>query len=79
MKLKEQYINAKIFIPNIRQTMVGKFIPEKLYPMLYKKYPDFFELEPVKTTKKNALPINDPVITTDNNTTEDNNSDSIVL
>lgn len=79
MKLKQEYANKMIFIPTIRQTMVGKFIPEKLYPMLYKKYPEFFEIEPVKTKKTNVIPINDPIITTDNNTTDDNNSDEFVL
>lgn len=80
MKLKQEYANKMIFIPNIRKTMVGKFIPEGLYPVLYKKYPEFFEVETItKPKKQNALPINDPIITTDNNTTGDNNGDEFVL
>lgn len=79
MKLKQEYANKMIVIPKIRKTMVGKFIPVNLYPMLYNKYPEFFEIEPVKTKKTNVIPINDSVITTDNNTTDDNNSDEFIL
>ena len=80
MKLKQEYANKMIFIPNIRKTMVGKFIPEGLYPVLYKKYPEFFEVETKnKNKKQDVVSLDHPIITTDNNTTGDNNGDEFVL
>ena len=61
MKLKEQYLNALIYLPIERRDILGKFIDPRLYPYLASKYPDFFEVEEVQTKKstKNDIRIND--------------------
>lgn len=80
MKLKSEYINKAIFIPQLRKTLVGKFIPESYYPLLSKKYPQFFELEvKTKTIKQNDILIDDTIITSSDNTTNDNSSDEFIL
>ena len=77
MKLKSEYINKMIFIPQLRKTLVGKFIPESYYPLLFTKYPEFFEIE--KTIKQNDILIDDTIITSSDNTTNDNSSDEFIL
>jgi hypothetical protein len=61
MKLKEQYLNALIYLPIERRDILGKFIDPRLYPYLASKYPDFFEVEEVQIKKstKNDIRIND--------------------
>lgn len=44
LKLKEAYTEANIYISFERRNCLGKFIPESLYPHLYNKYPELFEV-----------------------------------
>lgn len=72
LKLKEDYIDAEIWVSFDNKNIVGKFIEEGLYPHLYKVYPHIFDVieEEVKTkkTKINDLSINDT--TTEGNSPE---------
>ena len=55
LKLKDEFINSPIYNPFENRTVIGKFIDERLYPHLYKKFPDLFEFDmevSTKTTKK---------------------------
>lgn len=76
MKLKEEYINQVIYNPFEKRNQVGKFIDESLYPFLAKKYPELFEVEQVQTkksSKDNAVRINDTKFTLDNNDSSEQN------
>ncbi len=71
MKLKEQYLDALIYIPIEWRDTLGRFIDPRLYPYLSKKFPELFELEPPKKTTKNDIRFNDTKLNTnDNDTTE---------
>ena len=71
LKLKGNYADTVIFIPQENQNILGKFIDVRLYPHLYKLYPDLFEVvEPVKEIKKTKL----DDISVDNTTKEDSSS-----
>jgi hypothetical protein len=61
LKLKAGYEEMTIYIPQEHQNIVGKFIDSRLYPHLYKLYPDLFEeiVETKKTNKVNDILIND--------------------
>lgn len=65
MRLKAEYLNMGIWLPQINQIVEGRFIPSDLVPYLSKKYPEFFEeeVQDTKITKKSkdALPITDPI------------------
>lgn len=52
IKLKKHLQNELLWIPQTKQAVIGKFVPENLYPILQKKYPDWFDVE---------LEIHDPV------------------
>jgi len=69
LRLKAGYEEMSIYIPQQHQNVVGKFIDSRLYPHLYKLYPDLFEeiVEIKKTKKVNDISIND-------NTNESNTS-----
>lgn len=69
LKLKAGYEEMSIYIPQDNSNVVGKFIDVRLYPHLYKLYPDLFEeiVETKKTKKVNDILIND-------NTNESNTS-----
>ncbi|CAB4154078.1 hypothetical protein UFOVP630_10 [uncultured Caudovirales phage] len=69
LRLKAGYEEMSIYIPQQHQNVVGKFIDSRLYPHLYKLYPDLFEeiVEIKKTKKVNDILIND-------NTNESNTS-----
>lgn len=51
MRLKKEYLDVEIYIPFIKQTMTGRFIPEGLHPHMAKKFPEFYEKE-TETPKK---------------------------
>jgi len=44
IKLKEEFINTLIYVPFENRDILGKFIDTGLYPYMYKKYPEFFDL-----------------------------------
>ena len=69
LRLKAGYEEMAIYIPQEHANVVGKFIDSRLYPHLYKLYPDLFEeiVEIKKTKKVNDISIND-------NTNESNTS-----
>jgi len=50
-KLKENLQDVYLFIPQINGNIIGKFIPEEMFPYLYRKYPEFFEIEEPKLIK----------------------------
>lgn len=43
MKLKEQFLNSKIYVPVLNNFVIGKFIPEKVLEKMSEKYPELFE------------------------------------
>lgn len=48
IKLKEGLENSIIYVGIINQNILGKFIDPDLYPIMYKKTPDIFDIiEPV--------------------------------
>lgn len=70
LKLKADYEEALIYVPQLNSNILGKFIDSNLYSFLYKKYPDLFEVQEAvvkKTIKTNDIPFN-------NNTEESNSS-----
>jgi hypothetical protein len=44
IKLKEHLMNEMVWLPQTRQTIIGKFIPLNMFPVLYKKYPQWFDV-----------------------------------
>lgn len=48
IKLKEDFINQMIYIPLENKATLGKFIDVELYPWLYKRYPELFDVIPDK-------------------------------
>jgi len=79
IKLKDEYINKLIYIPFENRDVIGKFIDERLYPHMFNKYPQFFELicEKCDNTKckcKKTKEVNDISI---NNTKPISGSDAI--
>ncbi len=59
LKLKQGLEDCQIYVPFENKNMLGKFIPEGLYPHLFKIAPDLFDVEKPKTTIKNDILIND--------------------
>lgn len=60
IKIKDEWKEAFIYIPQEKRDVMGKFIDPALYPFLYKKYPIFFEIEKEEIIKlKNDIHIND--------------------
>jgi hypothetical protein len=69
IKLKDEYINTVISVPFENRDVLGKFIDVELYPYMFKKYPEFFELicdkcdntkcKCKKTKETNDISIND--------------------
>lgn len=59
LKLREGLQDIEIYVPFENKNILGKFIPEGLYPYLYKISPDLFEVEKPKTIQKNDILIND--------------------
>jgi hypothetical protein len=43
VKLKEAFLNSKIYVPTVNDFMIGKFIPEKVQEKMSEKYPELFE------------------------------------
>lgn len=70
LKLKAGYEEMTIYIPQENRNVIGKFIDSRLYPHLYRLYPDLFEeiVETKKTKKVNDILIND--ITDESNPTD---------
>lgn len=64
VKLKKELLDTEIYIPFTKQTMLGRFIPEDLYPAMGKKFPELFETykeEQPKSKKVNDLHIKDTI------------------
>jgi hypothetical protein len=45
IKLKKHLQNELLWIPQTKSAIVGKFISPNLFPILQKKYPDWFDVE----------------------------------
>jgi hypothetical protein len=71
LKLKQNYEEALIYVPQLNSNILGKFIDSNLYSFLYKKYPDLFEVQEA-IVKKTTIKTND--ISFNNNTEEGNSS-----
>lgn len=70
LKLKDGLENTIIYVPFENRDILGKFIDERLYSNMYKKYPSLFDViedKPKKTTKTNDILINDTIIGNDSN------------
>ena len=69
LKLKAGLEDAFIYIALERRNVIGKFIDKALYPYLFSKYPDFFEVsEDKKTTNKiDDKFISNPIVGSDSN------------
>jgi hypothetical protein len=68
LKLKAGLEESEIYIPFERRNIVGKFIDKGLYPFLYEKYPDLFDIiEDKKTKTTNDKFIGDTITGSDNN------------
>ena len=70
LKLKDGLENTIIYVPFENRDILGKFINERLYTHMYKKYPSLFDViedKPKKTTKTNDILINDTIIGSDSN------------
>lgn len=44
LKLKDEYVNSVIYVSFENRNVLGKFIDVKLYPYMYKKSPELFNL-----------------------------------
>ena len=68
LKLKKELEECYIYVPFINTNVMGKFIEEGLYSHLYKKYPELFDIEPVKGLKQKIEEIKQDDILIDSNT-----------
>ena len=69
LKLRKDIEETYIYEPFTNKDVIGKFIPEGLYPHLYKLYPELFDVVVVEETKtKKTKVVNDILI---NNGTEE--------
>lgn len=70
LKLKDGLEEAMLYVPFENRNCLGKFIPEGLYPHLYKIAPELFDVitEPTKKTKTDDILINNTKPTSDSNT-----------
>ena len=59
LKLKAGLEDQLIYLPFEKRNVIGKFIDKSLYPHMYKKYPNLFNIEEPKKTK---LVIDDKLI-----------------
>lgn len=62
IKLKDEYMDALIYLPIERRDVLGRFIDVRLYPYLHKRYPDLFEVvidQKNKKTLKNDIRVSD--------------------
>jgi len=68
LKLKDGLENTIIYVPFENRDILGKFIDERLYPYMYKKFPSLFDVvedKTKKTPKTNDIFINNTVIRSD--------------
>lgn len=70
LKLKKELQECYIYVPFIKTDILGKFIDEELYPHLYKKYPELFDIEPAKGLKQKIEEIKKDDILIDRSTIE---------
>jgi hypothetical protein len=70
LKLKKELEEAYIYVPFVKANVLGKFIEEGLYSHLYKKYPELFDIEPVKGLKQKIEEMKNNDISINNNTIE---------
>ena len=70
LKLKKDLQECYIYVPFIKANILGKFIEEGLYPHLYNKYPELFDIEPVKGLKQKIEEIKKDDIFIDTSTSE---------
>ena len=79
IKLKKEFINKLIYIPFENRDVLGKFIDTKLYPYMYKKYPEFFDLTCDKSeeTKCKCKKNKEADVISINNTKSEGGSNSI--
>jgi len=62
MKLKKEYLDTEIWVPMVRERIVGRFIPSNLHIYMASKFPELYEIEEdpkVKVTKEKNSKIND--------------------
>lgn len=43
VRLKEQFLNSKIYVPAMNSFQIGKFIPQGVLEKMSDKYPELFE------------------------------------
>jgi hypothetical protein len=67
LKLKDGLENSIIYIPFENRNEMGKFINPDLYPYLYKKHPDLFDVIEDKKIIKNDISINNTKSVSDSN------------
>jgi hypothetical protein len=68
LKLKAGLEEAIIYIPFENRNVLGKFIDKGLYPYLYDKLPELFDVIEVKKTTKDDILINNAKPTGSSNT-----------
>lgn len=69
LKLKAGLEEATLYVPFENRNCVGKFIPEGLYPYLYKIAPELFDvISESKKTKSDDILINNTELTGSSNT-----------
>lgn len=44
LKLKDEYVNSVIYVSFENRNVLGKFIDVELYPYIYKRSPELFDL-----------------------------------
>lgn len=68
LKLKSGLEDAYIYIALEKRNVIGKFIDKALYPYLFSKYPDLFEvIEDKKTIEVNDKLISNAIGGSDSN------------
>jgi hypothetical protein len=67
LKLKDGLENSIIYIPFENRNEMGKFINPDLYPYLYRKHPDLFDVIEDKKIIKNDISINNTKSVSDSN------------
>jgi hypothetical protein len=62
LKLKSGLEDELIYLPFEKRNVVGKFIDKALYPYMYSKYPNFFDvIEDKKTIVIDDKPISNTI------------------
>jgi hypothetical protein len=62
MNLKKEYLDTEIWVPMLRERIVGRFIPANLHSHMASKFPELYEKEgdtKVKVTNEKKGKIND--------------------